>query len=157
MRIIRAGAAAAVLASTLPTVAQTDLERFQLFTECAQMQVIVIAVFTEADSMAGSLTEESLRAAAESRLRAARLYADSVVPHLLSVGVWVYGEAFDIDIDFSQWLLNPDAGVRGWGRTWTLGGAGTHANQPGFMRNAVADYIDQFLAAYLRVNEAACQ
>ena len=159
MRILRAGIAAAVLAITLPAAAQAEAEaweRFELFTECAPMQVLAGVFVTDADAVARNLTEESLRAVAESRLRAARLYADAA-PYGLTVAVNVTGPAFRIDVDFDQWLLNPGTRQQGWARTWTLGNVGTHGNDAGYIRGIVAEYLDQFLADYLRANESACR
>ena len=162
MRILRAGIAAAMLAAAVPAAGQvqdpyaTQAERFQLFSECAPMQVWAGAFVTDADAVARSLTNEALRATAESRLRAARLYADAA-PYGLSIAVNVTGPAFSIGVDFDQWLLNPSTRQQGWARTWTRGSVGTHGNDAGYIRSFVAEYLDQFLADYLRVNESACQ
>ena len=113
------------LASTAPLAAQTDstaagtnpleraraaVERFKLFTGCAQVR-LTVALSGETGEKIG-LTEERVRTLVESRLRAARLYlSEGTLRGVIIVGVNTLrrGTAFKPDTC---------AGVapRAWGR-----------------------------------------
>ena len=78
-------------------------ERFQLFNACRPTRLLIEGLSDEAGKI--GLTEENLQVAAESRLRAARLYtedwrrADSA---RLYVNVNVVGRAFAIDVYYEK-------------------------------------------------------
>ena len=130
-----------------------DLARFKLYADCAPMRVFVYA--WDSDSQALGLTEESVEAAVESRLRSARLYSDAS-PYVLSVDFVVFDDAFKLDLQFYKLVTDAFGSVARLAPTWSIEGAGIHGGQPGYIRSAVAEYVDQFLVEYLRVNEAAC-
>ena len=93
----------------------------------------------------------------ESRLRAARLYHDSLEAPRLYLQVQVVGAAFSLTLALYKRVWEPESDITASAVTWRTSGLGIHANDAGYIRNIVADYVDQFLAAYLRVNESACQ
>ena len=126
--------------------------RFELFTDCAPLRIEVLISKSET---AISLAMESVQAAVESRLRSARLYS-AESPYLLGVNITVVGWAFGVQLGLYKWLLDPIAGGSGSAVTWQLTAIGTHADNPGYILSSVAEYMDQFLVEYLRVNEAAC-
>jgi len=104
------------------------------------------------------LTMEALQAAAESRLRAARLYTeDSVTARFASlyVNVHVVGRGFSISLGYSKWVTDEFGQSRG-AETWGRGITGMHSGDTGFVMSHLSRLLDMFLAAYLRVNEEAC-
>ena len=97
--------AVAVLALSFvaPAAAEETFEerhvRFQLFANCLPMDLYV-SVSSEAEEI--GLTATSVRTAAESRLRSARLY-DSDQPFYLSVNVSVVGAAYSTDLAYMKY------------------------------------------------------
>lgn len=130
------------------------LDHFELYHECTPMGILIEGLSQDAKDI--GLTKESLHLALESRLRAARLYAMGRPPYLY-LNVHVVGAAFSVRMEFTRWLCYADDPSQcGGARTWETGSAGTHGKSSGFLLQSVAEHMDRFLAAYLRVNEAAC-
>ncbi len=128
------------------------LDGFELFNDCRPMDLVVEDLHSDADEI--GLTEESLRAAVESRLRAARLYeGDRGAPYLY-LRVSVVGQAHNISLQYKRWMCRSD--LCGTAPTWDTGGTGTHGDDAAFIRSGVSEYMDTFLLEYLRVNEEAC-
>ena len=131
----------------------SSYERFELWADCKPMRV---GVGVEDEGKAAArLTEESVRSAVESRMRAARLYSDE------GTGLWldvlvdrIAGGPFLIAIVFRKIQLDMETGQGGLSVSWRTGSFGTGA--PEFVRSTLAEHMDEFLAAYLRVNEEAC-
>ena len=102
------------------------------------------------------LTVASLRAVVESRLRFARLYDKDATPYLY-LNVNVFGPAFSLDLLYERrvchWSEDLFCGIA---TTWNSGATGTHGKDAGYVRSAVAEYMDTFLVEYLKVNEEAC-
>ena len=101
------------------------------------------------------LTESSIRAAAESRLRSARLYSEASDQYLY-VNVNVAGHAFGVSLEYKKRVLDPLSGLGGLATTWNSGSTGTHGRDSGFILSGVSQHLDRFLVEFLRVNEAAC-
>ena len=129
------------------------VERFQLFNHCRPMDLIVEGLDSDADEI--GLTEESLTAAVESRLRAARLYDEDVAPFLY-LNVQVGRRAFGIWLEYKRWMCHSDSDLCGYAITWDTGSMGTHGGDAAFIRSSVSEHMDTFLLEYLRVNEEAC-
>ncbi len=127
--------------------------RFELFTDCAPLDVSVSGL--ESDAAEIGLAEESVQAAVESRLRFARLYS-AESPNWLGVHITVVGVAFSVLLQFHKGRFDQVSGEAGWATTWLDGSVGTHGGDAGFIRSSVAEYMDQFSVEYLRVNDAAC-
>lgn len=133
------------------------LDRFSLFNECRPMRLIVEDLSD--DSKEVSLTKERLQLAAESRLRAARLYTDSM--HVsnaayLYINVNVLGRGFSMDVRYSKAVFDEASDDSGMAVTWQTGSLGTHGQDAGFIVQALSQHLDRFLAEYLRVNESDC-
>ncbi|MCY3788885.1 MAG: hypothetical protein OXH63_08860 [Gemmatimonadetes bacterium] len=104
------------------------------------------------------LTEYSLEASVESRLRAASLFdadASSSSPRLV-VRVSVLGQACGVDLQFNKMVLDFASGEYLLATTWSKSSICTHGRDAGYVRSIVADFMDQFMLEYLRVNEEAC-
>ena len=86
-------------ASTVQAQAVSDADRFELFNACRPMMLVVEELPSDAQTV--GLTEERIQLAAESRLRAARLYTESREKAnyaSLYIGINVVGRAVDISV-----------------------------------------------------------
>ena len=131
-------------------------ERFELFNACRPMGLVIDA---NDQAEAIGLTEGALQATPESRLRAARLYTEDRIKagfSSLYVNLNVSGQAFNILITYSKDVTDA-FGQRGSATTWYDGATGTHGRNTGYIMSVLSQYLDKFLATYLRVNEAACE
>jgi len=129
--------------------------RFQLFADCRPMRLVVESLPAGASKI--GLTEEAIRAAAESRLRAARLY-DSRAVYYLYVNVNVFRMAFSINLEFKKYVHDPLSGNTGPATTWVAGTTGTHGGSgANYILSSLSQYMDKFLVEFLRVNEKACE
>ena len=134
--------------------------RFQLFSDCGPMR-LVVEEFPEAAKKIG-LTEESIQAAGESRLRSARLYSAVADPYLY-INVNVAGGGFNVGLEYKKWVSeykkwvsDPLSGEEMPATTWDTGSTGTHGRDPGFILSTASGLLDLFLVEFLRVNEEAC-
>ena len=140
--------------------AQTGgIERFQLFNECAPIDLIVEGLPDAAANI--DLTEERIQTLAESRLRAARMYDPSAVGYLyVRVGVTTPGGrrngAYTAEVSFKKRLYDSASNQSGIATTWDTGGYGTHGGDAGYILQSVSEYLDRFILEYLRANESAC-
>ena len=84
-------------------------DRFRLFNECRPMRLIVETL--DDDALAIDLTEDSIQAAVESRLRSARLYdSESTIGAYLYINVNVLGSgstAYSLTLAYNKPLLDP--------------------------------------------------
>ena len=142
------------------------IERFELFNACLPMLLIVEQLHDDAADI--NLTRETLQAAAESRLRAGRLYREFFGPirtekqyeestnlAVLSVQVNVVGAAFNINVQYQKRVTDA-FGETTSTTTWQTSVTGTHGGNAGFIVSGLSERLDKFLAAYLRVNKSAC-
>ena len=134
----------------------TTQERLELFNACRPMVLVIEGLSSYAAQI--GLTKEVLQAAAESRLRSARLYTENQgranFAHLY-VRVNVAGPAFSSLVAYRK-KLTDEFGNTGGASAWEDGSAGTHGKDGGYIVSALSQHLDKFLAGYLRVNEAAC-
>ena len=137
----------------------TDWERFELFTECAPIYMRALITGEEAEEI--GLTSDRIKTMAESRLRAARLWSETIVTDTyLQVGIAVFQGAFAYKVIFSKYLYD-SSGNRHLARTWQEPGApwpaiGTHGGNAGFIMQRLSEDLDAFILEYLRVNEGSC-
>ena len=144
-------------ASTVQAQAVSDQDRFQLFNACRPMLLVVERL--SSDAQAVGLTEERIQLAVESRLRAARLYTESMEKAnraYLYININVVNHAHNISVQYRKWVTDLVNNSNGYATTWDTGGAGTHGGDAGFIIQHLSSSLDEFLAGYLRVNESAC-
>ena len=136
--------------------AASGQERLEFFNACRPMQLLVENLGDDATDV--GLTREMLQAAAESRLRAARLYSEdreSSDGATLYVNINVYRTSYTILPHYRKAVTDAFA-TTGSAVTWFTGSTGTHGGDAGYIVSALSRHLDEFLAAYLRVNEPAC-
>ncbi len=148
----------AMLGCALPAPAASQdvpdsYARFQILNECKPMGLVV----NLHDGAALSLTRERIRTLAESRLRAARLFSDDLLPAHLEVNVRVLGLAFAVEIRFSKVLYDPVSNEAWPSETWRNSAIGTHGRDGDYIMQFLSEGMDRFLVEYLRVNEGACR
>ena len=138
------------------TTAQSQtFDRFKLFNECGPMDLIVVDYTDDAAWADIGLTVDRIQTMVESRLRGARLYDVAAFP-ILYVNVKVVSRGFSLNVDYRKRLYDPVSDESFYATTWTIGGAGTHSGDAGFILQGLSEYLDSFILEYLRVNEDAC-
>ena len=140
-----------------------SIERFKLFNACRPMQLLIEPLPDDAEEI--NLSWETLQAAAESRLRAARLYREAfgqdatLEEHsnaaILSVEIGVVGATSYLGVKFNKRVTDA-FGETTSTPTWIAIRYGTHGGNANSIVSALSQQLDEFLAAYLRVNEPAC-
>lgn len=132
--------------------AVTDFDRFELWNECEPVSLVV---GLDGDAEVTGLTEETIKTAARSRLRGARLY-DGDAYHRLYIAVIISGAAFSMELLIIKSLYDPTIDKMGAATTWSDGAIGTHGGSGDYILNAIGRYTDTFIDEYLRVNAEAC-
>ena len=130
----------------------------KLYTACAPMDFVVENLEPEESQEIG-LTDQAIENVVESRLRAARLFAPSEKQdrkQYLHINVTIVGRAFNINVELRRFLDDLGYGVGGVVEVWNAGGTGTHGGNGQYILGIVSRYLDEFIASYLRVNEAHC-
>ena len=157
IRLIMAASLAVALVSSTAVGETSAFEerraRFQLFADCGPMQLTVEKLSEDAKKI--GLTEESIQAAAESRLRSARLYSTEADQYLY-INVNVVDVAFSARLEFNKVVSDPLSGERLYATTWNSSSTGAHAGDSGYILSSVSRHLDRFLVEFLRVNEEAC-
>ena len=159
MRAARLGLLVLIAVATASQVAAaqtevTALERFQLFNNCEPMFLVVENL--DSGELEIGLTEQRLQAAAESRLRGARLYTSTRGPYLY-VNINTFSVAFSVKLEYNKLLFDAASGSAYPATTWEVGSTGTHGRNAEYIVSVLSGLLDQFLTEYLRVNEAACE
>lgn len=129
------------------------LAAFKLSTNCEPFDLRVGDLHPEADAI--NLSRDSIVAAAESRLRSAGLYEPESNTYLF-INVNLTSEAFDIIMAFKKRLYDEYSGEHSSATTWATGATGTHGGSSDNILTSIDNFMDQFLAEFLRVNEEAC-
>ena len=151
-----AGLALAAALAAVPSHAQTDRERFELWTGCGPVRVVADLAEQPHDGAAGTgLAEADAAAAARARLRAARLHDGEATPSLY-VNVTVPGGAYAVTLLLFKPMRDLASGGTGLAVSWFDGSAGTHGGDAGHILSAVAENTDRFIGEYLRANADAC-
>ena len=154
--IMAASLAVTLITSTAVGETFTDEERyarFMLFAECKPMQLVVAGISKDAAKI--DLTKESIQAAAESRLRSARLYSTEADQYLF-INTNVYLGAFTVRVQYHKRLFDPLSGEQTAAVSWESAGIGQHAGDSVYILSSVSRHLDKFLVEFLRVNEEAC-
>lgn len=144
-------------ASTVQAQAVSDRDHFKLFNACRPMKLVVEKL--SPDAQAVGLTRERIQLAAESRLRAARLYTESTEKAndtYLYVYIHVVGHAFTTIVSYYKLVTDLVNNSNGLATTWIADSTGTHSEDASFIIQGLSSHLDEFLAGYLRVNESAC-
>lgn len=147
-----------------------ELEEGHLFSRCAPMD-LVVKIFHyklpwEDPKSPGFdkserevqlvLTNASMADAAESRLRAARLFEKNASQYL-HVKMHRHSVAFTYTIGLHRWIEDSGFGRSGTLPVWTVSRLGTGADKSGELAfEDLSEQVDSFVAAYLRVNEGHC-
>ena len=153
-------AASAVVTGHVAAQEVSDIDRFDLFNECAQIRLVIESL--DDDAAAIGLTQARIRTLAESRLRAARLYDNSSLVARLYIRVSVLnydngrGGAFAYEVHYGKRLHDSMSDLTVITDTWKKTNLGTHGGDAGFILQGVSERLDEFILEYLRVNEAAC-
>ena len=142
-------------------------ERFSLYNACKPMQIYV--QLQQSDDEKIDLTEAEVRAAAESRLRAAGLY-DSDSSSTFGVHVLLLasryangaraGWSYTQKAYFEKSLWDAVSAEEWLAPTWERSATGygpPNSSTRSMILDRIRGYMDEFLAEYLRVNEAACK
>ena len=135
---------------------QKLMDRFQLFTNCEAIYVLVEGLSADASKI--GLTKESIQNAVESRLRSARIFSTTrKMSHYLYVNVNVAGRTVSSSLEFYKLLSDPFTGTKGFATTWVRGMTGTHGNRVGRILSGLSRHLDNFLTEFLRVNDETCR
>ena len=115
-------------------------------------------VVLEIEPNSAKITEDAVKAYADSRMKAAGLtLASDVNDRFLLVSIHVEGAAFDIDIGFyrqASWELPDGKIVHNFLETWNAGEAlGTHGNSDAPIMKELDARLEVFLSAYLKANQ----
>jgi len=132
---------------------EDKLNRFQLFNNCRPMVSFVEDLPGDAAKI--GLTRDTLNAAIESRLRAARLFGSDSDPYLY-LNVNVTGQTFNILLQFKKLVMDRATHESFHATTWQRGFTGAHGGGSAYMLGVVAEFMDEFILEYLRVNHQAC-
>ena len=151
-----------LLSSVSPVVFALDSEdgtekrrnEFQLLTFCSKMDLVVEGLPDDASKI--NLTEESIQATVESRLRSARLYSSTNTHDFLYVRISIVYNVFDIDLSFEKIVEDKYSGMQFYATTWTKGSTGTHGGNASYILSVLSELMDIFLVEYLKVNEEYC-
>ena len=132
---------------------------FKLCPSDEGMRLVVESL--EEDAREGDLTEEQIRNAAESRLRAAGLYDPEADPYLYLNVITGTPQAghfrfFAIGVTYNRVLLDSRLPWFGYAATWNTGFAGRGGSS--YILSNLSRLLDKFLVDYLRVRDSkACQ
>ena len=131
------------------------MERFNLFNHCKPIKLPELILLDD-DAKKIGLSDKSILTAAESRLRAARLYDENANNSLL-IQINVFQSVFSMNVYFTKRLFDPVTDVYMYVSTWRKGVTGTHGQDSSYIMSSLSQLLDQFFAEYLRVNESACE
>ena len=127
---------------------------FQLWNACRPTHLVVQGLNNDAAEM--GLTKERIETLARSRLRAARIYRNSLFETYLYVRITVISRAFATEIKFKKYLFDPISEENYHAPTWTAESVGTHGQNASFILQGLSELVDEFIDEYLRVNAEAC-
>ena len=144
-----------VLAQDKQMALTEERTRFKLFTNCKPVDLVVESLNQAARRI--GLTETDIIAAAESRLRSARIYTADITGPYLYINVNVSSAAYAIIISLNKRLFDPISGTHNLAQTWYRASTGIHAGKSGFILSDIAEHMDQFIVQFLRANEKACE
>ena len=140
---------------------------FELFNNCQPLKVWAIVNISDLGGFSSAEARRLVELAAESRLRAARLYKNIhtgvayTVDHTylaITVGqVDRYSPpGFQVTLDFSKLLYDPASGTKQPVTTWFRSRFRRARDSGTSVAAAVSSLLDEFIAEYLRENDSAC-
>lgn len=144
-----------LLGGALPSLSEgvTDIDRFELWTGCEPIDLIVENLPQDAHNI--GLQRDKIIYNVRSRLRAAQLYNSESGPHLY-VNVTVVGNAYSISLSLRKLLMDLNSYEIGYSETWYRGILGTHGKNAGYILSGVSQKTDEFIDEYYRVNAEDC-
>ena len=150
-------AAIPAFAEELKAQPYTELDRFQLYTNCKPVYTVVEGLPEIAKQL--GLTRSDIQVTVESRLRAARIYTIEPGTPNLYVAVRIVGVAFSINIELEKKFFDVSSNNFGIASTWSKGMTGVIGSGGGganYIVGLLGQLLDRFVVDYLRVNEKAC-
>ena len=140
---------------------EVELERFQLFNNCAPMHLIVVEDLPESEWEVPA-NEKHLHELALGRLQIARLYGGPDSDSLLEIRVGVLlipnqGRVFNIGLRYYKEMSDPATGITMPAPAWIDGGLGAQNTDDDFVIAKLSKHLDDFLTEYVRVNKEACE
>ena len=160
--IRRLFACAMLLLTSAAVFAAPDTgDLFDLCPPDEGMRLVVESL--DEDAGRGDLTEEQIRNAAESRLRAAGIYDPEADPYLyisVTVGPPENGSGrfpfYAIEVKYKRMLPDLRLSWLRFATTWDSGSAGQGGSS--YILSNLSQHLDRFLVDYLRVRDSeACQ
>lgn len=133
---------------------------FRLFNGCNRIRGIVAVQADEDSGNDYGVTWPRVRNLVESRLRAARLYAElegDSPEGALEVNVWFSGAAVAIAVEFNKLVRDPVSNRSDLAVTWSTSRLGTHGGDGDFVMQHVSELVDEFILVFLRENDEACR
>ena len=101
------------------------------------------------------LSQTEVIAAAEARLRSARLYRDAG-DQALSISVNLGEDVFSVEVALKRAVRDLGYSVGGVMTVWKTGHIGSYSSSE-IILSALSRSLDSFLASYLRINDVACK
>ena len=155
----RVTAIAAILALSVPPASSVadwseDFRRFQLWSNCEPMSLVVEELSENADRI--GLRQESIIATAERGLRSVRLYDPSADRSYLYVVVTVGKVAYSIRVAYNKLVRDTYSDLSFFAQTWDRGAVGLHGDDPERIRLQVRDFVTAFVIAHGSVNAEFC-
>ena len=136
----------------------SDWDRFRLWNGC---KPVILSVDVRESIPA---TKDAIEVAVRSRLRAARLYTESVDEaawSALSVAVDSAGQAthtFSVRLTYQKQMRDRATGIENFAAAWQTGAIGTVRRiGQSLIMSAISQHTDRFIDEYLRVNDDACK
>ena len=146
--------------SAMPTAAVFDEDDYrmrhlewQLGNECKPIPLLVELNKNARDI---GLKTEAIETLARSRLRAARIYDETLDAPYLYININVSGSAVSVERQFKRWLRLPD-GTSGIAVTWSNGATGVHGGRSDFIMQSLSQHVDEFIDKYLEANAEFCK
>ena len=164
MIIVAALLLAIGLQTSSAAITREEWERMVFYAACAPMSFAVTDLTPEGVRETG-LTKQAIINAVESRLRGARLFisVDEQLkeqgqhrPQLIEVIVHIAGLVVSVDVRLKRAVKDMGYGLPGTVIVWSTSRVGMHGGNGPLILGTVSEILDEFLASYLRVNEAHC-
>ena len=155
--MVRAAWIAVLLAFVPPLSGQvTEADRFDLFTSCAPVYLLAVSWTLDVD---WSLSREFAEQAVESRLQDAGIYTDRFDPDapflFVRASHHVSLPIIRVYVTFSKQVTDRHGGSS-MVVTWERGQAPLPDGDASTALRLIAEYMDDFVSEYLRVNAEAC-
>ncbi|MXY14205.1 MAG: hypothetical protein F4Y53_00715 [Proteobacteria bacterium] len=156
-KCIMAMAALGLLAAAVQNAVALDIEKRNLFSLCAPLNVVSEPLRDDLARKIG-LLGPAIERVLESKLDAAHLFdADSNEFLSARVSLGDAGDFFSVEVSLNRFVGNMGYGIGGIVTLWTTRTLGRHGGSDQAILQAVAALSDEFLGHYLYVNEAECQ